>query len=87
MKKDIHPEYRLVVFHDVSSNFQFLTRTCAAARETTTYEGQEYPLISIDVSSESHPFYTGTQKLMDTEGRVERFRKKYGLATAEGGES
>lgn len=79
MKKDIHPEYRLVVFRDVSCGAEFLTRTCASARETTTYEGQEYPLISIDVSSESHPFYTGTQKIMDTEGRVERFKRKYGL--------
>jgi large subunit ribosomal protein L31 len=80
MKKEIHPEYRLVVFRDVSNNFEFLTRSCVASRETTTYEGQEYPLVPIDVSSESHPFYTGTQKLMDTEGRVERFRKKYGFA-------
>ncbi|MEQ1502632.1 MAG: type B 50S ribosomal protein L31 [Myxococcota bacterium] len=79
MKKGIHPEYRLVVFRDVSVNHEFLTRTCTEARETTTFEGQEYPLITIDVSSASHPFYTGTQKLMDTEGRVERFKKKYGL--------
>lgn len=82
MKKDIHPEYRLVVFRDVSCDFQFLTRSCAAARETTTIDGVEFPLISIDVSSESHPFYTGTQKIMDTEGRVERFRKKYGFSEA-----
>jgi large subunit ribosomal protein L31 len=82
LKKDIHPEYRLVVFRDVSCNFQFITRTCAASRETITVDGVEYPLIPIDISSESHPFYTGTQKLMDTEGRVERFRKKYGLQGA-----
>lgn len=85
MKKDIHPEYRLVVFRDVSCNFEFLTRSCAASRETTTFEGQEYPLILADISSESHPFYTGTQKLMDTEGRVERFRKKYGFTETEAG--
>jgi large subunit ribosomal protein L31 len=82
LKKDIHPEYRLVVFRDVSCNFQFITRTCAASRETITMDGVEYPLIPIDISSESHPFYTGTQKLMDTEGRVERFRKKYGFQDA-----
>lgn len=80
MKKDIHPEYRFVVFRDVSCNVEFLTRSCAPAKDTTTYEGQEYPLIPIDVSSASHPFYTGTQKIMDTEGRVERFRRKYGFS-------
>ena len=85
MKKNIHPEYRLVVFRDVSCNFEFLTRSCAASRETATFEGQEYPLILADISSESHPFYTGTQKLMDTEGRVERFRKKYGFTETEAG--
>jgi large subunit ribosomal protein L31 len=83
LKKDIHPEYRQVVFRDVSCNFQFITRTCAASRETITLDGVEYPLIPIDISSESHPFYTGTQKLMDTEGRVERFRKKYGFQGAQ----
>ena len=86
MKKDIHPEYRFVVFRDVSSNFEFLTRSCAPSRDTTTYEGQEYPVISVDVSSASHPFYTGTQKLLDTEGRVQRFNRKYGFSGgSEGG--
>jgi large subunit ribosomal protein L31 len=84
MKSGIHPEYRLVVFRDVSCDFQFLTRSCAAARDKTEIDGVEYPMIAIDVSSESHPFYTGTQKLMDTEGRVERFRRKYGFSTGEG---
>lgn len=82
MKKNIHPEYRPVVFRDVSCDFQFVTRSCATARDTTTIDGVEYPVVSVDISSESHPFYTGTQKLMDTEGRVERFRKKYGLTEA-----
>jgi large subunit ribosomal protein L31 len=86
MKDTIHPEYRYVVFRDVSCNFEFLTRSCAAARETTTFEGQEYPLIPIDVSSKSHPFYTGTQKLMDTEGRVQRFQRKYGFKGGVGGD-
>jgi large subunit ribosomal protein L31 len=80
MKADIHPEYRYVVFRDVSSGFEFLTRSCASAREETEHEGETYPLIPIDISSESHPFYTGTQKLLDTEGRVERFYRKYGFA-------
>ncbi len=80
MKSDIHPEYRFVVFRDVSSNFSFLTRSCAESRETTTFEGQEYPVISVDISAMSHPFYTGTQKLLDTEGRVVRFNRKYGFA-------
>lgn len=85
MKKNIHPQYRLVVFRDVSCNVEFMTRTCASARDTTTIDGTEYPLIAVDISSESHPFYTGTQKLMDTEGRVERFRKKYGFQEADAG--
>ena len=79
MKPDIHPEYRYVVFRDVNNGFEFITRSCAAARDTTTYEGEEYPLIVLDISSVSHPFYTGTQRIMDTEGRVERFRRKYGF--------
>jgi len=79
MKADIHPDYRFVVFRDISADFEFLTKSCVQTRETTTYEGEEYPLITIDISSESHPFYTGTQKLLDTEGRVERFYKKYGF--------
>lgn len=82
MKADIHPEYRFVVFRDVSANVDFLTRSCISTRETTTYEGQEYPLVVLDVSSASHPFYTGTQKALDREGRVERFRRKYGFASA-----
>jgi large subunit ribosomal protein L31 len=79
MKPDIHPEYRFVVFRDVSSDFEFLTKSCMKSREKTTFEGEEYPLVVIDISSKSHPFYTGTQKLLDTEGRVEKFYKKYGL--------
>lgn len=83
MKADIHPEYRFVVFRDVSVNFEFLTRSCIPTRETTTFEGQEYPLVPIDVSAASHPFYTGTQKELDREGRVQRFRRKYGFGGGE----
>jgi len=83
MRADIHPEYRYVVFRDVSCDFEFLTRSCVQTRETTTFNGQEYPLVLIDISSESHPFYTGTQKIIDTEGRVERFYRKYGFGRSE----
>jgi large subunit ribosomal protein L31 len=78
MKADIHPNYRPVVFQDVTSDFAFLTRSTLASKETVKWEdGQEYPLIKIEVSSHSHPFYTGKQKMMDTSGRVDRFRKRY----------
>ena len=80
MKPDIHPTaYRYVVFRDVSCGFEFLTRSCAQTEKSAEFEGEEYPLITIDISSQSHPFYTGTQKIIDTEGRVDRFYKKYGL--------
>lgn len=78
MKKGIHPEYRDVVFRDVSSDFEILTKSTIKTTETTTFQGKEYPLYKVDISSASHPFYTGTQKIMDTEGRVDRFKKKYG---------
>lgn len=78
MKPNIHPDYREVVFHDISCDFKFICRTTAHARETIEFEGKEYPLIKLEVSSESHPFYTGTQKIVDTAGRVEKFRNKYG---------
>ncbi|MCA9488571.1 MAG: type B 50S ribosomal protein L31, partial [Myxococcales bacterium] len=62
MKPDIHPsDYRFVVFRDVSCDFEFLTKSCVSTDQTTEYQGQEYPLVVIDISSESHPFYTGTQ--------------------------
>lgn len=78
MKKDIHPDYRFVVFKDVSADYSILTRSTIKTSETTTWtDGKEYPLYKVDISSASHPFYTGHQKVMDTEGRVERFMKKY----------
>ncbi|HTD28241.1 MAG TPA: type B 50S ribosomal protein L31 [Xanthomonadaceae bacterium] len=78
MKADIHPKYRPVVFQDVTSDFSFLTRSTLASKDTVKWEdGQDYPLIKIEVSSHSHPFYTGKQKMMDTSGRVDRFRKRY----------
>ena len=79
MKENTHPNYREVVFQDLSSGFKFVTRSTIQTRETIKMEdGKEYPLAKIEVSSESHPFYTGTQKIMDTGGRVERFRQKFG---------
>jgi len=78
MKEGIHPNYREVLFHDVSNDFKFVTRSTINTRETAEFEGKQYPLAKIEVSSESHPFYTGTQKIMDTAGRVEKFRQKFG---------
>ena len=79
MKKDVHPNYRQVVFVDVSSDYRFLTRSTVKTKDTTKWEdGNEYPLYKLDTSSESHPFYTGTQKMVDTAGRVEKFRQKFG---------
>ena len=79
MKEGIHPNYRDVVFVDVSCDFKFLTRSTIQTKDTIVWEdGKEYPLAKIEVSSESHPFYTGQQKIMDTAGRVEKFRQKFG---------
>lgn len=79
MKKDVHPNYREVVFVDVSNDYRFLTRSTVKTKDTTKWEdGNEYPLYKLDTSSESHPFYTGTQKMVDTAGRVEKFRQKFG---------
>lgn len=78
MKKDIHPEYRPVVFKDNGADFAFLTRSTVATKETVKWEdGKDYPLVSLEVSSKSHPFYTGKQNIVDTSGRVDRFRRKY----------
>lgn len=78
MKADIHPEYREVVFQDLSSDFKILTRSTVSSKETIKWEdGNEYPLIKVEVSSASHPFYTGKHKLMDTGGRVDRFKRRY----------
>lgn len=78
MKQEFHPVYREVVFKDMSTGDSFLTRSTIATTETTQWEdGKEYPLARLDISSFSHPFYTGQQRLVDSEGRVERFLKKY----------
>ncbi|MBJ79959.1 MAG: 50S ribosomal protein L31 [Myxococcales bacterium] len=77
MKAGIHPEYKEVIFYDVAADYKLLTRSTRTSKDTIEYEGKEYPCIKIDISSKSHPFFTGTQRLLDTEGRVERFRRKY----------
>ena len=82
MKPSIHPDYRPVVFRDASADFSFLTRSTATSERTVTWtDGEEYPVIDVEVSSASHPFYTGQSKVLDTAGRVERFRRRYGQAT------
>lgn len=81
MKKNIHPAYNWVVIEDASSDFRFLTRSTRKSDQKITWtDGKEYPLITVEVSSASHPFYTGKQKIMDTGGRIDRFHKKYGQA-------
>lgn len=79
MKKDIHPAYRPIVFRDPSANFAFLTRSTMTSDKTITWEdGNTYPVVDVDVSSASHPFYTGRTRVLDTAGRVERFKQRYG---------
>ena len=78
MKKGIHPDYREVVFHDLSSDYKFLTRSTVQTKDSIEFEGKTYPLVKIEVSSQSHPFYTGKNVLLDTAGRVDKFRKRYG---------
>ncbi len=77
MKKDIHPEYRQVVFRDASSDFILLTSSTAKSTETYKLNGVEYPSVLVDITSASHPFFTGKQRIMDTAGRIDRFKKKF----------
>ncbi len=78
MKAGVHPDYRPVVFSDVTSDFKFLTRSTLSSKETVKWsDGNEYPLVKVDISSASHPFYTGQNKIMDTSGRLDKFRKRY----------
>lgn len=79
MKKEIHPEnYRLVVFKDFSCDESFLSKSCAPTKETITWEdGNDYPLIKLEISNKSHPFFTGKMKFVDTAGRIDKFNKKF----------
>jgi len=84
MKKNIHPsDYRPVVFSDEVAGFKFLTQSTAQTSETIKWEdGNEYPLVKVHISSASHPFFTGEEKIIDTEGRVDRYRAKFAAAEA-----
>tara|TARA_E500000331_G_C17023033_1_gene611700 strand:+ start:13 stop:438 length:426 start_codon:yes stop_codon:yes gene_type:complete len=81
MRKDIHPEYREVLFHDTSVDTYFLIPSSLETDQTREWEGKTYPYFPLDVSSASHPFYTGKQNLVDTAGRVDKFRKRFGNKT------
>ena len=74
-EKDIHPEYRPVVFMDTTTGYQFLSGSTKRSNETVEFEGETYPLIRVEISSDSHPFYTGRQKFTQADGRVDRFNK------------
>ena len=81
MKKGIHPEnYRPVVFKDMSNGDMFLTKSTAKTNDTVEFEGETYPVVKVEISSTSHPFYTGKSKLVDTAGRVDKFMSRYGKA-------
>jgi large subunit ribosomal protein L31 len=77
MRDGIHPNYREVLFQDMSCDFKFVSRSTIQTREMAEFEGKQYPLVKIEVSSESHPFYTGKHNIVDTAGRVDKFRKKF----------
>jgi large subunit ribosomal protein L31 len=78
MKKGIHPNYRPVVFQDAAADFSFLTQSCVETDDTIQWaDGKEYPLCKLEISSASHPFFTGKMKLLDTTGRVQKFNDKY----------
>ena len=80
MKQGIHPDYHQVVFMDSATGKKFLAGSTVQSAETTDFEGQEYPLIRVEITSDSHPFYTGKQKFTQADGRIDRFNKKYGFS-------
>jgi len=77
MKQSTHPEYKEVVIKDMGSGWTFLTRSTMVPTETIEFEGKTYPVIKVEVSSKSHPFFTGQERIMDTAGRIEKFNRKY----------
>ena len=77
MKTDIHPEYKQIVFRDLASGATFLTRSTTTSDKTIELDGETYPVIDVEISSESHPFYTGKQRILDSAGRVEKFNKRF----------
>jgi large subunit ribosomal protein L31 len=79
MKAETHPKYEDVVFQDISANFSFLTRSTMTSKDKIKWEdGKEYPVVKVEISSKSHPFYTGKHKVIDAGGRVDKFRRRYG---------
>ena len=87
MKKDIHPDYHGVVFLDTSTGHKFFTRSTVTSKETVKWDdGKEYPLVKVDISSASHPFFTGKMKYVDATGRVEKFQRKYKWGQKKGGD-
>ncbi len=78
MKPGIHPDYRDVVFQDAQANFQFIGKSTLQTNRTIKIDGKDYPLFPMEISSASHPFYTGKHKIMDTAGRIDKFKQKYG---------
>ncbi|HEY0847314.1 MAG TPA: type B 50S ribosomal protein L31 [Noviherbaspirillum sp.] len=78
MKEGVHPDYREVVFLDMSNDEKFIIRSTIQTKEKITVDGTEYPLVKLEVTASSHPFYTGKHKIVDTAGRVEKFRQKFG---------
>jgi len=89
MKADIHPDnYRLVVFKDFSCDEAFLTKSCVPTKDTITWEdGKDYPLIKLEISNKSHPFFTGKMKFVDTAGRIDKFKKKFAKFSEENPEA
>jgi len=77
MKTEIHPEYRPIVFRDLASGETYLTRSTLSSEKTIELDGQSYPLVDVEISSASHPFYTGKQRILDSAGRVEKFNTRY----------
>ena len=79
MRKDIHPDnYRFCIFKDMSTDFSILTKSCIETNDTIKWEdGNEYPLVKMEISSDSHPFFTGKAKMLDTAGRIDKFKNKY----------
>ena len=79
MKQDIHPDYQQVVFMDSATGAKFVAGSTLKPKETVDYEGKTFPLIRVEITSDSHPFYTGKQKFAQADGRIEKFNKKYGM--------
>lgn len=78
MRKEIHPEnYRMVAFKDMSNDYTFITRSCCETTDTIEHEGVEYPVVKLEISHMSHPFFTGKQQLVDTAGRIDKFNTRY----------